>query len=150
MGPKLDSDLLGGGVLILFGLFVALYSTGHYQFGSLSDMGPGMFPGILGYILAGLGLIVFVPAIWRRTPMPPVELRPLIAICAAMAVFALGINRFGIAPTIVAVTGVSMLAGSDSSVRSFVAVATFLATITVLIFNVGLGLPVSIANWPFQ
>ncbi|MDF2810033.1 MAG: hypothetical protein K0S56_1064 [Microvirga sp.] len=142
-------DLIGGGVLTAFGLFIAIYSTGNYAFGSVGDMGPGMVPGMLGYLLAALGLIILLPSLWQPRSLPSAELRPYLAISVSIMAFALTIDRFGTVPAIFAVTGVAMLADDKNTFVSYLVVSAILATLAVLIFHLGLGLPIDIINWPF-
>lgn len=54
---KLKRDHYAGGLMLLLGLGCAVQGAG-YRFGSLSRMGPGFLPVILGIVLAFLGILI--------------------------------------------------------------------------------------------
>jgi hypothetical protein len=59
------TDILGGALLVAFGLGVGFYAQ-RYNIGTLTRMGPGFFPAALGFLLALLGLAILLPGL-RRT-----------------------------------------------------------------------------------
>jgi hypothetical protein len=60
-GLRVQRDYYAGGLISLVGAFVALNAL-NYQIGSLTRMGPGMFPLVLGILLAALGVLIAVNA----------------------------------------------------------------------------------------
>ena len=70
MRQKDSIDIIGGLLLTATGLFAVIYAQ-TYTFGTLSRMGPGYFPVVLGAVLAVLGLLVAIPA-WFRVGTGPV------------------------------------------------------------------------------
>jgi putative Ca2+/H+ antiporter (TMEM165/GDT1 family) len=50
-------DFYAGGLMILFGLVMALKGP-SYRLGTLMHMGPGFLPTVLGVILIGLGIVI--------------------------------------------------------------------------------------------
>jgi Tripartite tricarboxylate transporter TctB family len=50
-------DKIGGGVLVLIGVYVVATSLG-YRLGTLARMGPGMLPLALGVLLVLFGILV--------------------------------------------------------------------------------------------
>jgi Tripartite tricarboxylate transporter TctB family len=60
-GRYVKRDYYAGGLVSLVGAFVALNAL-NYQIGSLTRMGPGMFPLVLGILLAALGVLIAVNA----------------------------------------------------------------------------------------
>lgn len=52
------TDLVGGILLIGVGGAASAVAVQSYPLGSLSRMGPGMFPAIMGGVLAVLGLLL--------------------------------------------------------------------------------------------
>lgn len=145
-------DLMAGGLMIAIGLFFALYALGNYNIGTLGRMGPGMFPLITGSVLAVLGLVILVPALFRSgEAIGVIEWRPTIAIFVACGVFALTLTQIGIIPSTAAMTLISTFADSERKMTPLVTailVAVVTAMIT-LIFKVGLDIPVPLARWPF-
>ena len=55
-------DFYAGGLMALVGVAVALDST-TYDVGSMTHMGPGMFPLILGIILTFVGILIFATSL---------------------------------------------------------------------------------------
>lgn len=143
-------DVAGGLLLAAVGAFAAYYAATRYDMGTLRQVGPGMFPAGLGGLLVGLGVIVAVPAL-RRLPRsyPMVEWRPLAAVIAGIAAFALTVRPLGMVPAIILLTMLSSLAdGRLGPVRAFV-LSIVLAGVAILVFRVMLGTPFPIARWPF-
>ena len=52
-------------LMIVIGLFAVWYAQ-RYAFGSPRQMGPGFFPVVLGWVLAGLGVLILLPALRRH------------------------------------------------------------------------------------
>lgn len=134
-------DAVGGVALIAFGLFVALYAATHYSIGVPAQMGPGFFPVALGWILAGIGLIVLLLAFRHKvhalTP-PPFALRPLIAVLGAVAAFSLIVSSLGLVPATIALTFIATLAEKKYHFKRTAILAASLSLIAWLIFTVGL------------
>jgi hypothetical protein len=108
-----------------------------------------MFPVAVGYHLAGLGLLIALPAWIRRGTLPLPELRPMLLVIAAAIVFALTIERVGMVPSIFLVTGLAVLADNKMGVLGTLVLASFLSLGAWLIFSVGLGIPLQPFIWPF-
>jgi uncharacterized membrane protein YidH (DUF202 family) len=138
---KIDiRDLTAGIAIICVGLFVALYASNHYQVGDAARMGPGYFPTMLGWIMAGVGLVIAFlslrTSIHVLTP-PPFTPRPFLAVVVAVALFAL---------VIVVVTS----AGSNSfQLPRSLLLAVSLAVISWLIFSWGLQMTLPAFAWEF-
>jgi hypothetical protein len=140
-------DIIGGTTLVLGGVFVVAYATSQLQIGSLGRMGPGLFPAALGVLLCFFGILLAVPALFRPGTLPTIELRSLVFVLASILVFGLTIRRFGVAPAVIALTLVAALADRQFPWLKAVALAVALAVIAVLIFNVGLEIPVEAIRW---
>jgi hypothetical protein len=124
-------------------VFVALYAAQHYEVGSPSSMGPGFFPVALGWLLAGLGIIIALLSLRKTVQVlqpPPVSLRALLAISGAILVFSLLVERLGLVPATVALTGVAVFAERPIRWRRTVGLAAGLSLLAWLIFTVGLGM----------
>ncbi|MEJ8475729.1 tripartite tricarboxylate transporter TctB family protein [Roseibium algae] len=83
----------------------------NYDFGSARRMGPGYFPIVLSAALTLLALAECASAILKPDPTSADTLvwRPLIAILAAVAGFAVTIYLFGLIPAFFVVIGLSTL-----------------------------------------
>jgi hypothetical protein len=141
-------DVIGGGVLILGGALVMLYATTQLQIGSLSRMGPGLFPAALGGLLCIFGAIVALPALFRQGAPVTIELRPFFFVLASILVFGLTVHPLGIAPAVILMVLVSTLSEPRMSLPGALLLAAVLAAMAVLIFNVGLDIPVEAVRWP--
>ena len=142
-------DILAGGLLIAIGLIAAINASMSYPLGSLRHMGPGMFPAMLGWLLAGLGMLVLLPALFRTGQLPRPEMRPLITVCAALVAFAMCIRTLGLAPAIIATVLVSVLADNKLGFFGALVLACVLSLTAVLVFVYALGMPLQVVNWRY-
>ena len=140
-------DLVGGGLTLLGGGFVLAYTLGHYELGRLRHMGPGMLPAALGVILMVLGLFIVIPALRRRTVPHDLNLRPVIAVAAAIGAFALIMPRFGLLPAVAASVCLSAYAERSPSPIHVAVLILVLASVSTLVFVLGLGLPLPLLAW---
>lgn len=141
-------DILGGGAIVIIGLFVVIYSMRTLSLGTVVNMGPGLFPATVGFILAGLGIGILAPALFRSAPAPKVDLRSFVAILASVLIFALMLRPFGLIPAIFALTFVASRADGKLSLLGTAALAASLSLGAVLIFQIGLGMQIQTISWP--
>jgi hypothetical protein len=134
-------DFIGGVALVALGTFVAVYAGSHYAVGQASRMGPGYFPVMLGWVLAGLGAIVVLLS-FRHTVQvlqpPPFRLRALTAVLGGIAIFSLLVDRLGLVPATMSLVFVAALAEPGYRWRRTILLAVALAAIAWIIFTVGL------------
>lgn len=150
MTARFSSDLAGGAALLITGIAVAVYSAANYQVGSITRMGPGMFPLALGVILAGLGLLIAIGGLVRMKPAEEsFSLKGMIFVLASVAVFALVAPVFGVLPGVVATTLVSAFADGRLSPLRCLALASALVVLCWLTFDVMLDISFPMARWPF-
>jgi len=142
-------DMVAGILMVAAGAFVAIYASTHYNLGSFRNMGPGMFPLLMGLVLAGLGGALAVTALFRSGPMPEIRISTAIFVLASIGAFALLIRSFGLVPAVIAVTVISSLAELKIRFMSTALLAAGLCLLTWLIFPLGLGLNISMLRWPF-
>lgn len=143
-------DLIGGGLLMALGLFAALYASQHYDMGALRHLGPGMFPTVLGFTLAGLGLAIFLPAWFRHGAVPIPEFRPLIAVLLSIVAFALIVDHFGLVPALFALVFAAVHADNRLGPTGTLLLAAALSAIAVLVFRLILGISLDPFRWPFH
>lgn len=165
-------DLLAGLVVMALGGFVVWHGLG-YRLGTVSRMGPGFFPVMLGWLTVALGALLVAsaligPALGRwfgasglgasgaeageeagRWGLPRVAWRPLLAVLAAIGCFALLLRLVGLLPAIAVTVAVASL--GDRAVRLHEVALVGLGAVVGAwaIFHVGLGLTVPILRWPF-
>lgn len=142
-------DLIGGGALILFGVWVGYYAGTEYSIGSLRRMGPGFFPAAVGWLVALFGVLVFVPALFRHGEHPWPAFRPLVTIIAGGLAFALLIEPFGMVPAAISLVVVAALAETGFRPIRTAILAVVLAALAVVVFSKGLGIPVPAVRWGY-
>jgi hypothetical protein len=140
-------DMLGGLLLVGLGLAFSWYAIENYRLGAPSRMGPGMFPAGLGVILAILGAILTIQAALRPGTLPRVRPLPVLIVLAGIVVFALSIRPLGLIPAIFLLVTISSLAELRVRVGSTLALCVGLSLACWLIFDIGLGLPMSMFWW---
>jgi Tripartite tricarboxylate transporter TctB family len=142
-------DIVGGALLVFIGAGAAIYAWANYRLGTIMHMGPGMFPAALGVLLAGLGAVVLLPALFRSgAPLPRPALRPFVFILLSLLAFALTVRWLGLVPAIVLLTITSVLADNKMGVIGTIVLAATLSAVAWLVFGVGLGIPLQAIKWP--
>ncbi len=144
-------DLVAGAILMLLGVFVALYAERHYAVGNAERMGPGFFPVVLAWILAGLGLIIALLALRKTVHVlhpPRLAPRSLVAVLASVAAFSLLVAPFGLIPATFALAFVAALAGREFVPRRTVLLGISLGVLAWLIFTVGLQMNIPAFSFP--
>jgi hypothetical protein len=116
----------------------------RYNVGTASQMGPGFMPALLGGLLMVLGLLIAAGSLVIRGPrIEPVYWRPVVCIVGSLLVFALLIEKAGLALTAALVV---LVAGSGYRQRIgwawLVVLALGMAALAVGIFIHGLKQPI--------
>lgn len=148
MYDKDYKDLVGGGLMFLFGAFVVGYGLMTMSMGTPQRMGPGFFPISVGLLLTIISLGIFIPALLRKGTLEPISWRPLAAVLASLAAFAQVMTIFGLVAAIFALVTIATLGQSRIKLLSIVATTAFLSVMCLGIFNLGLGLGLPMIRWP--
>jgi hypothetical protein len=144
---KNPQDFWAGILFIAFG-GLALWLGRNYAMGTLSKIGPGFLPVVLSIGLLGVGGVLALRALAAEGPaIEKSQVLPQFFILAAIAVFAFGIERLGLALTVMAVAVTASLARSGMRWLEVIALAIGLAVLCVLLFVQLLGQPFMV--WPF-
>jgi len=146
MSHKDTHDIVGGLALTALGVFAAVYAQ-EYEFGELNRMGPGYFPVALGVIVAVLGLVIAVPAFFRRGQPIHVEWKTFALVMASLVVFALTLKLLGLMVATVLAVIISSLADNDTRWKGRLIIASGVAAITYLVFIVGLSMVLPVWPW---
>jgi hypothetical protein len=142
-------DILAGLLLIIIGGGAAYHAWNSFPVGTVSRMGPGMFPTWLGVTLLVLGVLIAVPAFFRRGTLPMPEMRPMFFVLLSALIFALVVEWAGLIPAIFALVACAVLADKKITLIGYFALAGFLSLIAWAIFLWGLGIPIQPFVWPF-
>ena len=139
-------DLAFAAFLIALGAF-AFALASELSRGTAASMGPGYVPRALALLIMLYGLVLGARAAlagWQA--FPAIAVRPLLLVCAAVALFALLLPIAGLALTSFVVVVCAGFAAYDVRVRENLALAVALAAFAVGLFVAALGLPIPI--WP--
>ena len=145
--PRVDfKDLAFGAFLIVLAL-VAFGASSSLTIGTAADMGPGFVPRALAWIILAFGATFVVTGLLKaRTPIPAPAWRPLAAILASIALFAMLFSKLGL---VAACVGAVVVAGAATSPVRWLQLLAFgvvMAAFSALLFVKGLGLPFKL--WP--
>lgn len=148
MVPSLlqKKDFYASLLMILLGAGVALNST-TYSLGTLTHMGPGMFPFMLGIVLTFVGLLIFGTAV--LTPLDPEERilpknrewRGWACILAGPMMFMLFGELFGMVPAIFTCVFVAALGDRTATLKSSFLLAAGMAVGGTILFSYILKIP---------
>jgi hypothetical protein len=142
----LSRDVLAGLLFAGAGLGCVILSR-NYAFGAGTRMGPGMFPTLVGAMLAVLGIIIAVHGLRKDAGRPDrFHLRPFCLVLIALAVFTLAVEPLGLFATVVLSVLVAGLADRELSWFATATTAVVLAIGSSIVFVTLLGLQLEI--WP--
>lgn len=138
---------LAAGLMFIACAGLAYWLVQDLRIGTAMRMGPGYMPRLVVYCLAALGAAIVVGALVRDGPrLERWDVRGLVLVSAAIAVFAVSIRFLGLVPSIALVAVVAALASAESRTAETALLAGGLAGFCVLIFVYVLGLPLAV--WP--
>jgi hypothetical protein len=140
-------DILSGGCLFVIGGFVTVYAGWFLPLGTLSSMGPGMFPAALGIILMAFGVALFVPALFRQGSHLATRFWAPLYISIAIALFTLTLPRLGLIPAVLTLTIVSSFAELEIRLVRLAVLSFSLCVLAYLLFRVGLGMSLPMFQW---
>ena len=134
-------DIGAGLIFIAIGLLFGLGSI-RLEIGTALRMGPGYFPLVLAGLLVALGLVIVAHGLRHPTTgRLAIPWRGLVLILAAPVVFGLTVRGLGLVPTLMLVVLISAFASQRMSVPLALVLSAALTLFCVLVFSLGLGLP---------
>ena len=148
-------DFYAGMAITLLGCAVALDSSMNYNLGTLARMGPGMFPLMLGIVLAIVGVLILGTAV--VTPLDP-EDRFLPkdkqwwawgCILGGPILFVIFGERFGFFPATFACVFVSACGDRTATVKGSLILALGVSVVGSLLFVGLLQSPLPLFRWSF-
>jgi hypothetical protein len=133
-------------LIALGGLALALASP--LSVGTAAAMGPGYVPRGLAVLIMLYGAALGLRALFSgREALPSIELRPLLLIFGAVALFAVLLPIVGLALTSLALVLCAGTAAYDVRFRENAIAAVILAAFAVVLFVMALGLPIPVWPW---
>lgn len=143
-------DRYGGALMILIGLGAAFEGI-RYKIGTLSRMGPGFFPTVLGVLLALIGIALIAgaqPAVARAGKARAIiDWRGPLCIVLSLLVFVVLGKYGGLVPATFAVVFISALGDRQNTVRDASVLAIVLVLASIAIFRVALRMQFSLFQW---
>lgn len=146
---KSAADIVGGVALMAIGAAATAHALATLPVGTVARMGPGLFPAALGVLLAAFGVGTLLSGLRQAGAKPELHPRSLVTVLLAILAFALLVRPFGMAPAVIVLTLIATTADGRLSAAKAASLAAGLAVVAVLVFKVGLGLPVAIVAWPW-
>ena len=137
-------DFTSGLLFIALGL-AFVFIAQDYPMGEARRMGPAYFPTILGFVLAGIGLIVAIRGLLLEgEPFDSPAIRPAVLITLATVTFGILIRESGIVAAVVALVMIGASASSRFRWVPSLLLAFGMAAFCVIVFVLGLGLPLPV------
>lgn len=136
------SHIVAGLSAMVIGGF-AVFEAWDYPMGSVTRMGPGYFPFLLGFLLFFLGLMVVLleGRLADGPDIPYPSWRGLVWVPLAVCAFALLVETAGLAPAIIAAVIFCSFADDNLSMWETAVLAIATAAVCTVIFIYVLGLP---------
>jgi len=146
---KSKKDLYAGIMFIFLGGFFALWAL-NYPMGTAVRMGPAYFPTILGWMTAGLGVIITIRGFTIPDEEPRItQWKPLLMINGAAVVFGLLVDplKIGFVGAVVISVIVCAAGGYEFKWKEAIIEAIVLIVVCWAAFIWGLGLPFRLFPW---
>lgn len=143
-----------GGALLSASAVAVIATARGYGIGTLTDMGAGYFPALVGAVLLGIGLLMLAQSAWRQwrpeyreAPMMPnvhaadavhvpfkARLRGGVCIIAGIVAFIVLGKYGGLLPASFAVVFIPALGDRDNTLKSAFLVALAMTALCVVVF----------------
>ena len=148
MNKRDSRDIIGGMLVTAIGLFFVIYAQ-RYSFGSLTRMGPGYFPVVLGGVLTVLGVLVALPAWFRTGTAPSVNWKNFLFVIGSVLAFGAALQTLGLIFATMITVVIASMADKDITWRGRGMLAVAVALITYLIIITGLSMVLPIWPWSY-
>jgi hypothetical protein len=146
MRVRSPKDFCAGLIFIAIGLGFVLLAR-QYRLGDMHRMGPGMFPSLVGALLALLGLAIALRGLLLGGEgVPRFQARPLGVSLAAIVLFGLALNWLGLIAAVAVLVLVGAWAAREVRPVETVVLAAVMVAFSVTVFVWLLGLPLPL--WP--
>jgi hypothetical protein len=137
----------GGAVLLLIVAALLLIGQQSLPRGTAVNMGAGYVPHILGWGIMLIAVLLAARAIRISGPsLNPIPWRPLVTILGSFFVFAILIERVGLAAAAMTTILTAAAATAGFQWKSNLLLALTLTAFSIIVFKFGLGIAVGV--WP--
>lgn len=160
--PMQINQMMAGGLVLVAVGAIALFSSRHLEFGTLAEIGPGLFPRVIALFIVALGGVMVILGLQQKQngtgeALEPWAFRPIIGILGAIILFgitirglnwgALYIPAFGLVGAAPLAMLFSGLADPKTNWKHLAILCFVITILTTLLFRFGLGLSVPVAPW---
>ena len=148
-------DVYAGVLMTLIGAGISLNTYSNYRLGTLTQMGPGLFPLMLGVAMTFVGMLILGSAVAtgrdeNETVLPAQrEWRGWACILAGPVCFIVLGEYFGLAAATFGCVFVSALGERSSSVKEAAILAAIVTVVGCVLFSLVLRLNFPILRWDF-
>ena len=124
----------------------------NYQMGTAARMGPGYFPRILGFIMAGLGVIIAGIGLKNQAQFAATAgigwtWKPVIILTVAVVLFGFTLPTLGLIIAISLLTFISGIAAHDKNYRELAMITVIMCIFCAGVFIWGLKLQMKLFPW---
>jgi len=147
-GPEVGQrrDLYAGGLLVLLGS-IALWNGPSYGIGTLTNMGAGFMPTVLGVILVLLGIIIAGTKVTAMAPADRPEWRGWACILAGPILFIVAGDLGGLIPATFACVFVCALGDRTMNAARAAGLALVVTVMSVVLFHYLLHVTLPLLAW---
>jgi len=132
-----SQDFWSGCAFTAFGAVTVVLAQSH-PLGTAARMGPGYFPTLLGFLLAGIGAVMLIKSVVvvaiNGERVGGIDVRLLLRVLLAVAAFGLLLNPLGIVLTAMVVVVVASWAGHEFRLGEALLNAVVLALLSYALF----------------
>ena len=142
-------DFWAGAIYLALAIIV-IWIGRNYQQGTSARMGPGYFPTVLGWLLAGFGVVSIGRSFIRPgEAISAFAWRQLVLVLGSVVLFGLLLERIGVLVALPCLIAVSAFASRNSRIdATSIAALAGLVAFCVIVFVKGLGVPMPlIGTW---
>jgi Tripartite tricarboxylate transporter TctB family len=146
---RLNKDRVSGALLVLLAVAIVARGVG-YHMGSLTQMGAGFIPVVLGTLLGLVGLAVFAtaePGDFGTAESRPTEWRGWLCILGSVVAFVVVGHYGGLVPATLVTVFIAAMGDRENSLRTALLLAAGVTIAGVLIFSVGLKMNFPLFTW---
>ena len=146
-----NKDLLAGLMFIAIGTIFAVGAY-NYQMGTAARMGPGFFPRILGFTMAGLGVLIAGVGLKNQAKWAVAEgigwtWKPVIIVTVAVVLFGFALPTLGMIVAIILLTMITGYAAHDKVYRDLAMITVIMCVFCAAVFIWGLKLQMKLFPW---
>ena len=145
---KAKQDLFAGLLVAVVGAVVSLHVATSYNIGTPAQMGPGFFPLCLSICMVVMGLLIAGFGARAAHVEMTIEGKPLVAILASIAAFALVLPLFGLLPATFLQVVICLASEQRPRILVILLTALGVSAVAFLVFRVGLQIALPALKWP--